>query len=159
MKLMYADTQPLALHQCQLATQQRDLVFDSRAPEWCSTPPIKLMMLRHGGYIKPRVHRVFPNRYGWCRQSEAREATSRDRAELGGSVTLCKDGAAATWAEIVPDLEAAIAYAGVNLRRALQPDLALLPTRRPLDNASASPLASLAVTEINTSRLARCNRL
>ena len=47
----------------------------------------------------------------------------------------------------------------VNLRRALQPNVALLPTRAPLDNASASPLAGFAVTQVNAAWLARRDRL
>src|SRR5665213_403058 len=98
-------------------------------------------MLGHGGYREPGVHGFLPNRYGRCGQTGAGEATSGDGAEFGSSVAFGKDGAAAIWAKIIPDLESAVGCSGVNLRRALQPNPALRPTRCPLHDASASPLA------------------
>ena len=105
------------------------------------------------------MHGPFPDRYGWCGQAGVGEATSGDSAKFGGAVAFRKDGATAIWAKKVSDLESAIGFARVDLRLALQPDLVLLPTHTPLNSASASALACLAVTQVIAARLACRYRL
>jgi hypothetical protein len=116
-------------------------------------------MLSHGGHSEPGMHGPFPDRYGWCGQAGVGEATSGDSAKFGGAVAFRKDGATAIWAKKVSDLESAIGFARVDLRLALQPDLVLLPTHTPLNSASASALACLAVTQVIAARLACRYRL
>src|SRR5437763_6730661 len=83
------------------------------------------VMWDSGRQAEPGMHRLFPNRVARRREGIHREGADRDAADGRVAVTLPVQVAAATRAEVKPDLIAVVGAAREDVALALEPDTLL----------------------------------